>query len=149
MSIVKRFLDEVYQYHPSDEDLLSFINRSNVLSYDDDNIDWDYYGKKLTAQQLSVFKCFSRMGFCLPRKPFADLITGLKWDIQATCFMDEFEFLQHAKHMSGSTMAALFFIFWNKSGEWPQNFEAEGNVLIQKGSAVGMVNIRKKYCFMY
>lgn len=139
--LFQRFLKEIYLNRCSDEELIFNISTGRIINYDISNIDWELYKTKLSTEQLSVFRSFSRIAFYLPSKPFHDLIVGFQWDIEEKLLKDEIEFLKYSRYVSASTMTVLLFVMWRKGGDWPNNFESIGNNLIESGHGFGLVSL--------
>lgn len=141
LAVFERFLNEIFKNHLSDQELLTVISSRADIRYDASHLDWNYYQRKLSVRQLSVFRSFSRIAYYLPRKPFDDLIKGFKLDIEKKIFKNENEFLQYARYVSGSSAILCIYIFLFKSGNWPRNFENDVQQLIENGSNLGLVSI--------
>lgn len=144
MAIVQSFIDEVYRNHYTDEELFSIINASKVMDYNNINkkhdVNWNYYESKLTTEQLSVFRCFSRMAVYFPRKLTDDIIEGCKWDIEERLMKDEQDLCEYTRYVTGTAVSLNQFIVWNKDGDWPTNFKEISHSMIKDATIFGEVS---------
>lgn len=151
MAIVQKFIDEVYRNHYTDEELFSIINANKVMDYNNvdrkHDINWNLYESKLTTEQLSIFRSFSRMAFYFPRQLTDNIIEGCKWDIEERLMNDEQDLCEYTRYVTGTAVSLNQFIVWNKDGEWPTNFKEISHNMIQKATLFGEVGSVKALKF--
>lgn len=144
MSVYGRFLDEIYKNHHSDKELIAIVNSNEVIdyqkSYSKSNINWRYYESKLTAEQIHIFRSFSRMAFYLPRKPLDDLIKGFRFDIKGDLLKDENQLCNYAKCVGSGPFTIMLFLLWNKGGDWPSQCNALSSDLVDGEHVFGKVS---------
>lgn len=143
MELYDKFIDDIYQSHYTDEELISVICGNAVIDYNinkKDVIDWSYYESRLTTEELTIFRAFSRISVYIPRQPIEDMARGFKWDVDGKLMQNEQDLLQYTKDLSGTAAAMAHFIAWNKDGDWSDNFKEISHQMVYDGFYFGEVS---------
>lgn len=123
ISITKKFLDEVYQGFPFDcNSLWKLIYQQSDAKIPVNQINWQFYEEKLNVEQLSIFRSFSRIAWCLPHSMLNDTLVGFRMDVEQIPIKNESDLLEYLKYTTEPPALLSFNLYCHKRCEWPDNF---------------------------
>lgn len=124
-----------------------FANRINVSGYSwqttdncEPSIDWKYFEKQLTEQQLCAFRGIARISFYMPQEPFYELVKGYKWDIDGRAILHENDLIEYSKYVASSVATLCTFIFCHKCRQWPDEMGPKSQSMLENARKMGLVS---------
>lgn len=133
MQVIYKFLDQM------------FSNREKKSEYCWDviapqpEIDWPYFERVLSHEQLCSFRSISRIAYYLPHEPFYELMQGYEWDIAARCVQDETDLIEYSKYVASSVATLCTFVFCHKSYQWPDRMGPKCRSMLESARKMGLV----------
>lgn len=133
VEIISTFLDQM------------FSNRKIKSEYcwetteSEPNIDWTYFEKHLTKEQLSSFRAINRIVYYMPQEPFYELVEGYKWDIDGRAVLNENDLIEYSKYVASSVATLCTFVFCHKSCHWPDEMGPKTRTMLENARKMGLV----------
>lgn len=136
LNIILKFLDQL------------FANRYNVSEYSwqiannncEPSIDWQYFEKQLSEQQLCTFRGIVRISNYMPQEPFYELVNGYKWDIDGRAIRHENDLIEYSQYVASSVATLCTFIFCHKCHQWPDDMGPKSKLMLENARKMGMVS---------
>lgn len=102
-------------------------------------IDWKYFEKQLTIEQVATFRALSRIAYYMPQEPFYELVDGYNWDIDGRPILDENDLIEYSKCAASSVVILATIVFCHKSNRWPDEMGAQFRSMIDNAQKMGPV----------
>lgn len=102
-------------------------------------IDWKYFEKQLTHEQLCSFRAIARIAYYMPQEPFYELIEGYKWDIDGRAVLNENDLIEYSKYVASSVATLCTFVFCHKSYQWPDDMGPKCRSMLENARKMGLV----------
>lgn len=141
VSIIVEFLNQLFANRRITSDYCwELVNKSAA-------IDWKYFEKELTNEQLRSFRAISRIAYYMPQEPFYELVEGYKWDIEERAVLNENDLIEYSKYVASSVATLCTFVFCHKSNQWPDNMGSKCHTMLENARKMGLVSY--KNCIKY
>lgn len=133
MHVISTFLDQL------------FSNRKVTSEYcweviaPQPKIDWAYFERVLSSEQLCSFRAISRIAYYLPQEPFYELVDGYEWDIAGRCVQNENDLIEYSKYVASSVATLCTFVFCHKSYQWPDRMGPKCRTMLENARKMGLV----------
>lgn len=138
LNVIKTFLDQLF----SNRDSAGYFDwraKEKSVAYSKDLVDWAYFKKNLTREELAAFRAISRITHYLPQQPFYELVEGYKWDIDGRLVKHEEDLKLYSSYVASSVATLCTFIVCTRSNYWPDNFGKKCETMIEHARNMGMV----------
>lgn len=73
-------------------------------------IDWNYFTKRLSENEIKVLKCMAEIIFYMPQEPFEEFINGLESDLSFSGFADDCELQKWVRGAPAHTEFILAYV---------------------------------------
>lgn len=95
IEVVKRFLNQLFSKRS--------VHWPKVIALDENqSVDWDYFEKILTYEELCAFRAISRISHFLPSTPLHDLARGFEWDIENREVKNQNDLVKYCGYVAGT-----------------------------------------------
>lgn len=138
LNMIQTFLDQLF----GDRVSVSYFDwsvKQKSTAESADSVDWAYFQKHLTVEQLASFRGISRIAHYLPQQPFYELVEGYKWDIDGRLVKHEDDLKLYSSYVASSVATLCTFIVCKRSNYWPDNFGKKCEAMIEHARNMGMV----------
>lgn len=133
MHIIRKFLDGL------------FSNRKITSEYcwelvaPQPKIDWPYFARELTNQQLCLMRAFSRIVHYMPQEPVYELMDGYDMDVAGINIKNENDLIEYLNYVASSGMTSLTYLLCHKSNQFPDRMGPKYRSLIENMRKLGVV----------
>lgn len=136
LDIIRRFVDELFS--KSKESKTKDVLADPTLPA---HIDWAYYAKHLTSENLAAFRGIARISHYMSPGPFYELISGYQWDLDAKVVQNEDDLLQYSTYVAASVgeLCVCVMVYKSGWGNW-NGSEPRNEWVIEKAREMGQVN---------
>lgn len=139
VKVILEFLDQMFSNRKITSEYCWEITSS------DPKIDWKYFEKQLTKEQLSSFRAINRIAHYMPQEPFYELVEGYKWDIDGRGVRDEDDLIEYSKYVASSVAVLCSFVFCHKSCHWPDEMGPKSRAMLENARKMGLVSYNKLF----
>lgn len=88
-----------------------------------DRIDWNYFEKRLSGEELAIFKAFSRIASYLPHEPFYGFLESWNdWDIEGRIVQSEQDLVEFGSKAYGCGSDLTIYTYYYKMNQSPDDF---------------------------
>lgn len=133
LKVILEFLDQLFSNRRIKSEYCWETNSS------DPNIDWKYFERQLSIEQLSAFRAIGRIAYYMPQEPFYELAEGYKWDIDGRVVLNENDLIEYSKYVASSVATLCTFVFCHKSYQWPDNMGPKCRSMLENARKMGLV----------
>lgn len=149
LAVTREFLDHLYQGYPTTkESLWKLIYQSNDFKKSAVLIDWQYFEKKLSVEQLSVFRSFTKIFWYIPRDVLDRLLEGFEIDVEKRQMKDECDLIKYCNCVGRNPISLTALIYCHKWSEWPDDFGPKTELLMQTAGNAGVVSAKLLRIFL-
>lgn len=138
---IKKFLDEIFQGR-NRINRFSWVDKEGNRMDSVGEVDWAYFEKCLTKEQLAIFRAFSRIAYYLPHEPIYDLLKYYDWDLKKRAIKNESDFMEFGNYVYGCIIDTGLFLYCYKTNQWLDNFGAATEYLFERIRKLGIVCIK-------
>lgn len=131
--VILEFLDQLFSNRTITAEYCWKTNGSDPV------IDWKYFEKQLTAEQLCSFRAIARIAYYMPQEPFYELVEGYKWDIDGRPVLNENDLIEYSKYVASSVATLCTFVFCHKSYKWPDKMGPKCRSMLENARKMGLV----------
>lgn len=133
---ILKFLDQLFANRRITSDYCWEVTTSSDVT-----IDWKYFEKQLTNEQIASFRAIARIAYYMPQEPFYELVEGYKWDIDGRAVLNENDLIEYSKYVASSVATLCSFVFCHKSYQWPDRMGPKCKSMLENARKMGMVHI--------
>lgn len=127
--LIEKFVKEIFADRESDYE----VKTSRPY---EPRVDWTQYESALDDAKMACFRSISRMAFYLPRKPFLEMLTGYKWDIENRCIKNENDLLLYCRYLLGGLGVTILHVITYRC----HDVESENrSYVVEKAEQMGIV----------
>lgn len=144
---IKKFLDELFQGRSSIK-RYSWVDKEGNRMDSVGTVNWSFFEKCLTKEQLAVFRAFSRIAYYLPHEPIYDFLKYHDWDLKKKPIKNENDYIEFGGYMYGSIIDTVLFVYCHKTNQWLDNYGAATEYLFERVKKVGMVCVNSYFTFI-
>lgn len=134
VQIMRKFLDQAF----GNRKVIGHLKWKETKTKQQ-KIDWKYFAKYLSEEDLAVFKCFAQIVYYLPQEPFYELLSGFESDFLRRVRKDKADLIEYATNLS-SILTPFLFICCNRCECWPDDTIKNFDSIFEKTRIVALVS---------
>lgn len=140
MHVIYTFLDQMF----SNRKITSEYCWQVIHGAPQPIIDWPYFERVLSHEQLCAFRSIARIAYYMPQEPFYELMEGYEWDIAGRYVQNEKDLIEYSKYVASSVATLCTFVFCHKSYKWPDRMGPKCRSMLENARKMGLVCFRRK-----